>query len=237
MTARRPLRIASAGSTLFGARAAAAGHSGLNGAAEIAISTDHGHLLLERARNGQLDADIIILPSDMILDLAARGLADASNVVELGSVTIGAAVRQGALVPSVATTEDIKTTLLVAPEIVLTQAPTGEHLMRVIDHLGIMDNVKEKLKRFDKSVHVNAYLLDQPPGPLAFGPATEIIAWADRGIVWCGPIAQPHQVALPYSAACLTGSSNKNAARDFLEFLKSALARACFAATGVTTSG
>ena len=233
MSAFAPVKVASAGSTLYGASAVTRTFPASAGGARITISTDHGHLLHQRALAGQLDADIVMLPSDMVDDLIQHKQALADPVVRLGSVNIGAAIRTTANVPDVSTSQALSQSLQNAPEIVLTLAPTGAHMMDVITQLGVMSEVEDKLRRFDKSVEVNAWLLDQPSGSLAFGPATEIIAWKDRGIEWCGPIPAAYQVALPYSAALLTSAANSTSAQTFLKFLTSHEARGCFAASGV----
>jgi ABC-type molybdate transport system substrate-binding protein len=229
------LKIASAGSTLFGARKAAALYSASGAAPAIDIATDHGHLLYEQAMAGALDADIVMLPTDMIDELVARARAAKAGSVALGSVNIGAAVRTGAAPADVSDRGALADALLSASEIVLTLTPTGEHMMGVIGTLGLLPDVECKIRRFDKSAQVNAYIADAPSGALAFGPATEILAWCDKGIAWCGPIPDEFQVELPYTSAILASSQNRAAAQDFTAFLARADARAAFAETGVST--
>lgn len=235
MTATSVLTVASAGSTLFGARKAAALYSASGTAPAIDVATDHGHLLHEQARAGTLAADIVMLPSDMIDDLVAGGHALEAGRITLGSVNIGAAVRTGASLADVSDRGALANALLRATEIVLTLAPTGEHMMGVIANLDLLPDVESRIRRFDKSVQVSAYLADAPAGALAFGPATEILAWCDKGVAWCGPIPEAFQVVLPYAAAILDASRNKAAAQTFLTFLASPEARAAFAETGVST--
>ena len=75
MIASSFLTVASAGSTLFGARKAAALYSAPDTVPAIDIATDHGHLLHEQAGAGTLAADIVMLPADRIDDLVAGGQA------------------------------------------------------------------------------------------------------------------------------------------------------------------
>ncbi|MCC2096629.1 MAG: substrate-binding domain-containing protein, partial [Hyphomicrobiales bacterium] len=201
----------------------------------IRISTDHGHLLFEQAQSGSLKADIVMLPADMIETLVTGGRALAASRTALGSVNIGAAVRAGSLSVDVADQQTLAEALLKAREIVLTLAPTGEHLLTIIAGLGLMAEVEHKIRRFDKSVQVNEYIAGAPDGALAFGPATEILAWRNKGIAWCGPIPDRFQIILAYEAAVLEVSSNKTAAQDFLEYLTTKDARATFSDTGVAT--
>ena len=43
-------------------------------------------------RRAEADADVVVLPANMIAALAAAGVADAGTKVAIGSVRIGAAV-------------------------------------------------------------------------------------------------------------------------------------------------
>jgi len=228
----RALVIQSAGSTLYGARAAASLHPGAAGV-RVDIRTDHGHLLHRRMIEGRLDADIVMLPCDMIDDLIARGWLDAERRVALGAVAIGAAVREGRQKPKLDDMGDLAEALMAADEIGLTMAPSGEHMVAIIENLGLKGALAPRLRRFDKSADVHAWLAASDGGALAFGPASEILAWRDRGVVWAGPLPAPAQSAVSYSAALCASSRDNEAAARFLAFLDSAQARAAFAASGV----
>ena len=230
------LRIASAGSALFGLRAAVAlparAAAGFE-ADDLSIFTDHGHLLFERARNGTLAADVVLLPAEMIEDLQREGRALAQGRIELGSVAIGACVRDLGPPADVSTRHALRSALQDAEEILLTLAPTGEHMMGVIEILGLTAATEGKIRRFDKSTEVNARIAATDMRVLAFGPATEILAWRDRGVRWCGPIPEEFQVALPYAAAVLSNSGRVAESARFTALLASSAARACFRQSGV----
>ncbi|MGE3245868.1 MAG: molybdate ABC transporter substrate-binding protein [Beijerinckiaceae bacterium] len=234
------LKIASAGSTVFGARAAAALYAQTSADAVVSgfeIVTDHGHLLFERARAGALAADIVMLPTDMIAGLAATGVVAGETRTALGTVEIGAAVRRGHERLEVSMCDALLAALRASEEIVLTLAPTGEHMMEVIARLGLRDELATKIRRFDKSSDVNAYVARSPQRALAFGPATEIFGYADRGIAWAGPVPDEFQVRLAYEAAALAQSPLLGEVRGFLRFLSGRKGREAFAATGVVASG
>ena len=83
--------------------------------------------------------------SDMIAALIAAALADAETVTAIGSVRIGAAVRADAPCLDVSTVAALRQTLTAADAVLLTLAPTGDHLLRVIARLGLTDAVAGKL--------------------------------------------------------------------------------------------
>ena len=141
------LKVLSAGSTLYGLRPCAemfARNSGI----PVHVATDHGHNIHRAVLRGEADADVVVLPADMIAAIADAGLADTEIVADIGSVRIGAAVRADA--PDVSTMDALRRTLLAADAILLTRAPTGDHLMQVITRLGLADAVAGKLRRFDR---------------------------------------------------------------------------------------
>jgi hypothetical protein len=226
--------IASAGSTLFGVRAAAsAWQKSIDNAVTLSIITDHGHLLMQQALAGTWDVGMVMLPADMIRPLQDEGCLAPVEPVHLGSVCIGAAVSTATGRAGVADIPALTHALREASEIMLTLAPTGDHMMKVITGLGLLPVVESKIKRFDKSVAVNRYLVTAPAGALAFGPATEILAWSDRGVTWCGAIPPALQVVLPYEAAILKNARDKQNAQAFLAYLTTEESRECFAQSGV----
>ena len=91
---------------------------------------------IRRRCGARADADVVLLPADMIAALAAAGVADDGTKVAIGSVRIGAAVHADAPVPDVSTVAALRNALLAADAVLLTRAPTGDHLMQAIARLG-----------------------------------------------------------------------------------------------------
>jgi ABC-type molybdate transport system substrate-binding protein len=228
-----PLKVLSAGSTVYGLRPCAelfARDTGI----PVEVATDHGHNIHRAAQRGEADADLVVLPSDMIASLASAGRADHNSVIAIGAVRIGAAVREGAPRPDVSTMEALRRALVAADAVLLTRAPTGDHLMGVIARLGLADAVAAKLERFETSTLLNRRLAAAAGiAAIGFGPATEIQAWRGRGIAWAGAVPDEIQVVLPYSAAILAGARSAEHARALLSFLATPPARRHFLDSGV----
>lgn len=222
------LRTLSAGSTLHGLRACVASAAQTIGA-EIDVATDHGHNIRDAALRGTANADVVLLPADMTDALADKGLA--RDPIALGRVSIGGAMRDGARAPAISTMATLRAALLGADAILLTNAPTGDHLMTAIARMGLTDVVAPKLRRFDTSAKLLAHLGQGNDSALGFSPETEIRA--GRGISWIGDVPDEIQIALPYAAAMLTRTAQTDTARAFLAYLGTALAREAFARTGV----
>ena len=149
------LKILSAGSTLYGLRACAE-MFGRERGIPVQVATDHGHHIHQAALRGEADADVVLLPADMIAALAAAGVADDGTKVAIGSVRIGAAVHADAPVPDVSTVAALRNALLAADAVLLTRAPTGDHLMQAIARVGVAEVIADKLQRFDTSTLLTA---------------------------------------------------------------------------------
>ena len=227
------LKVLSAGSALHGLRPAAETFTRDAGVA-VQVATDHGHSIHRAAMRGEADADVVALPADMISALATAGLADRETTVAIGTVRIGAAVRAGAPPVDVATMAALRRALLAADAVLLTLAPTGDHLMRVIARLGLADAIAGKLASFETSTLLNRHLVESAgTGAIGFGPATEIHAWRGKGVVYAGAIPDEVQVVLPYVAAMLVRTQAREAARALLAFLATPAAREHLRASGV----
>jgi molybdate transport system substrate-binding protein len=229
----KALEVLSAGSTVHGLRPCAEMFARDTGI-PVHVATDHGHNIHRAAMRSEIEADVVALPADMIAALAAAGLADKETTVAIGAVRIGAAVRADAARPAVATLAGLRQALLAADAVLLTAAPTGEHLTKVIARLGLADAIAGKLKRFETSALLNRHLVeDAGAGAIGFGPATEILSWRGRGVAYAGAIPEEVQVVLPYAAAVLMRAQAREPARALLAFLATAAAREHFLASGV----
>ena len=227
------LTVLSAGSALHGLRPCVEMFARNRGIA-VHIATDHGHNIHRAALRGEAAADLVVLPADMIAALAAAGLADKETTVAVGAVRIGAAVRADAPRVDVSTVAALRHALLAADAVLLTRAPTGDHLMQVIARLGLAEAIGRKLRRFDTSTLLNRHLVESAAaGAIGFGPATEIKSWRGKGVAYAGAIPDETQVVLPYSAAMLTRTRAREHARALLAFLATPQARGHFLDSGV----
>jgi molybdate transport system substrate-binding protein len=231
--AAKQIKVLSAGSTLYGLRPAAADFTRSTGIA-VAVATDHGHNIRKAVLDGAADADLVLVPTEWVREIIAAGRADKTTIIDIGAVRIGAAVRSGAPRPDVASMAALRHALLSADVVLLTLAPTGDHLVKVIERLGLAAEVARKLKRFDTATQLNKHLAEtESPAALGFGPATEILAWGDKGVTYAGAVPDEIQVVLPYQAAMLTHTAAGTDARALLAYLASPDARRHFRASGV----
>ena len=130
--------------------------------------------------------------------------------------------------------EALRAAVLAAPEVLLTNAPTGEHLAQVFARMGIENDVKPKTKRFDTATLLNKYIAEHPDaGALGFGPTTEILTWRGKGVTMAGNLPDAIQIVLPYQAGMLSRTPSADRARQLLAFLATPPARKHFHDSGV----
>ena len=197
-------------------------------------ATTHGHLIRDRVIAGDSDADVVVIPAHMVEDLQHRGLASRSDIAEVGTIRIGAAVRTGCPLPDVSSIEALRQALLGAASVVLTEAPSGVHMDSLIDRWGLRGALEDRITRYDTGTMVNEHLIDSTAdGEIAFGVATEILFCRDRGVSYAGPIPDEVQLINRYVAARLTRSDRAAESRKLLAYLATPEARAAFARTGV----
>jgi ABC-type molybdate transport system substrate-binding protein len=226
------LKVLSAGSTVYGMRPCAALFT-RNTGIPVEVATDHGHNIHRAVLRDEADADLVLLPTDMIASIASAGLADKTSVIAIGAVRIGAAVREGAPRPDVSTMDALRRALVAADAVLLTLAPTGDHLMDVIARLGLAATIAGKLQRFDTATLLNRRLAAAGTGAIGFAPATEIHSWSGKGVAWAGAIPDEIQVVLPYSAAIIARTQAAEQARALLASLTTPQARRHFLDSGV----
>lgn len=177
---------------------------------------------------------MVLLPTAMIDTLADHGLVLREHRVALGTIKIGAAVRSGVPLPDVSTMAAFETALLDSTSIVITEAPSGRHLDRVFGDMRLADKLADRITRYDMGYMVNDHLIaSETEGEIAFGVATEISFYRDRGVTYAGPLPDDIQMALDYEAAMLTRSEQVEAVGRLIDFLSGKEARAAFAETGV----
>ncbi len=226
------LKVLAAGSALHGLRPAAAQFTRESGVA-VAVATDHGHNIRKHALAGEAQADVIVVPTEWADEIVKAGRADQSTLLAIGAVRMGAAIKAGAPRPNIASMDALRRAFVAADSVLLTLAPTGDHLMQVIDRLGIAATVAPKLRRFDTATLLNKHIADNGTDKtLGFGPATEIIAWRGKGVDWGGPVPDEIQIVLPYSAVMLSGAQAEPS-KKLLAFLATASARKHFSDSGV----
>ena len=236
-TGNRPLRVFTAGATREGLRACVQPFFEATGIS-VEAPTDHGHIIRTMVIDGRTDADAVMLPAHMIDDLTRRGLVSPNDQATIGTIRVGAAVRDSSALPDVRTLPALERTLRAAASIVITEAPSGRHMDAVIEEMGLRQELEDRITRYDTGTMVNEHIVrSRQEAEIAFGVATEILYFRDKGVRYAGPIPDAVQMAHVYRSGRLIRSERRNDLRLLFDYLSTADAKALFAETGVENGG
>ena len=225
------IRVLSAGAVEPGLRAAAAAAFRKQSGHEVNITFNTAPEIRKRISGG--DAfDVVIAPPAALDEFAGAGKV-ATDRVNVGRVGLGVAVRPGAALPDISSTEALKRSVLQAESIVFNRASTGIYLEKLLKKLGIYEQVEAKTTRYSDAAAVMEHVLKGQGKEIGFGPVTEILLQREKGLKLVGPLPREVQNYTSYSAVPMTAAANAELARSFVGYLGSPEGRALFVAAGV----
>ncbi len=186
-----------------------------------------------RKRAATERADVLIMSDVAIDDMIKQGIAVVGTRVDLARVGMGVAVKQGAPLPDISSTEAFKRTLLAARSIVYNDpaigATSGIHFASVLQRLGIADAVKDKTVLWKGGYAAEALVSGQ--AEICVHQISEILPV--KGVALVGPLPKDLQKVTVYSAGLAAKSTSADAARTFLAFIARPAFKAKFAAAGL----
>lgn len=178
-------------------------------------------------------ADVVILASEAIDQLSAKGSVVAGTRVDVARVGIGVAVREGAPSPDISTPEAVKQSVLAAKSIAYMDpskgGTSGIHFTKVLEEMGIASAVKSKAVLVDTGFA--AERVARGEAELVVHQISEILPV--KGVTLIGPLPREIQKITVYSAAVAAKSEIRDAAKAFIASMMTPAARATFAAAGL----
>jgi molybdate transport system substrate-binding protein len=189
-------------------------------------------VLRQRVEAGETP-DVLIAPPAVMDALVQAGKVNPEGRVPVGRVGVAMAIRRGAPVPDISTTERFKQAILDADSLVYNRASTGTYFERVLDRLGIADMVKAKTVRHPDGSTVMEHLLRGSGREVGIGPVPEIRAYESKGIQLVGPLPADIQNYTVYVAGILAGARSPEVSAALIRFITRPAAKTTFAATGV----
>jgi molybdate transport system substrate-binding protein len=165
-----------------------------------------------------------------LAELAQTGKVDSGDHPAFGRIGIGLAARADAPARDIRTPDALKQVLLRAGTIAFNTVASGNHFAKVLERLGIAEQVKAKVARTEPAKMYEP-VLHGSGDDLAVGTITQIRA--DKRLRLIGPLPSELQSYLSYAAVPMRGSPNLNAGVAFVRFLHTPAARAQLAAAGV----
>jgi molybdate transport system substrate-binding protein len=173
----------------------------------------------ERFLGGEA-GDVVILTHAQIAELSAQGGVDAFTSVDLGAVPTAIAVRACDPAPDVSAEVPLRAALLAADAIYFpdpAKATAGIHFAKVIDQLGLRQQVENRLKTFPNGTTAMRAMAEARGNPIGCTQATEILATA--GIRLVAALPAGFDLETVYTAAVSARAADPEAAARFVERL------------------
>jgi molybdate transport system substrate-binding protein len=177
--------------------------------------------------------DIVIAPPAVLDEWVKAGKAAQADRVTIGRIGVGVMVRSGAPLPKIGTVDEFKQSLLSAESLVYNQASTGIYLEGLFERLGIADQLKPKTTRYPDAAAVLSHVSKGQGNEIGLGATTVIIEDESIGLKFVGSLPEDIQNYTAYAAILAAEGAGSNAAREFVSYLTTPVAKQIFVATGI----
>jgi molybdate transport system substrate-binding protein len=168
-------------------------------------------------------ADILVLTAAMIATLARENRVVAASVGDIGLVETAIAIRAGDAPVSVRNSVELRKAFLAADAIFVpdTRASTaGIHVAKVLQQLGIADEVAARLKIFPNGATAMRNLAASSAArSIGCTQSTEIIS--TPGVVLSGSLPPGCELSTVYTAAVATQAADAGHAQGLIDLLTS----------------
>ncbi|MGL6109401.1 MAG: substrate-binding domain-containing protein [Rubrivivax sp.] len=188
-------------------------HSGT----ELSFESVGGVDAARRVQSGEA-FDVVVLASDAIDKLMASGRAVAGSRTDLVHSGVAVAVRAGAPRPDIGSEAALRQALLSARSIGYSTGPSGVALLRLFDRWGIGEGLRERIVQAPPGVPVGA-LVARGEVELGFQQRSELMHL--EGIELVGEMPAGAQIVTTFSAARCSASTQPEAVRELLDYLRS----------------
>ncbi len=197
---------------------------------KLSIHFDSTPNIVTRVNSG-MPFDVVVVPIDVFKDSAAKAHFAPGPAVDIARVGYGVAVRAGAPKPDISTADALKKTLLAAQSIAFVPASAaGAYVTKVFERLGIGEEMKAKTKVQGGPPQI-APAVAKGEAELGVFLTNVLIA---PGVELFGSFPADLQQELVFTSAIAADTREGDAARAFIDYLKSPAATATIKAGGMT---
>jgi len=194
---------------------------------KVSATFDPAGPLRQKIASGQR-ADIVIIPIESLAALEKDGIIVPGSRRDLGAVSMGAAVKDGAPLPDISTVEALKATLRSAKSVTYMdpeRGSSGKYFDTVVlPKLGLRDEVRAKAKLGEGGS--TAEKVASGEAQIAFQNVTELMNVKGAKVV--GLIPAELQSPIVYAGAVMNAAKNPGQAQQLLDYLASPAGRRVF---------
>jgi molybdate transport system substrate-binding protein len=196
----------------------------------LSIHFDSTPNIITRINSGTA-FDVVVVPIDVFKDTAAKAHFETGPAIDIARVGYGVAIRTGAPKPDISTPDALKKTLLGAQSIAFVPASAaGAYVTKVFERLGIAEEMKAKT-RVQAGPPQIAPAVAKGDAELGVFLTNVLIA---PGIELAGSFPADLQQELVFSSAIAANAREVDAAKAFIDYLKSPATAAAIKAGGMT---
>lgn len=178
----------------------------------VAVEGVGGVVAAGRVRAGEA-FDVVVLASGAMAALAAENFLLPDSLAPVARSGMMAAVPAGLPAPAFADEADVAAALRAAERIGYSTGPSGDHLLRLVERLGLGAALRGRLVQAPPGVAVAALLADGR-ADLGFQQASELIG--QPGIAVVGPLPPALQSTTVFTAGVCAASPAPDDARSFV---------------------
>jgi molybdate transport system substrate-binding protein len=184
---------------------------------KVNITYGAGSEMGNRIRAGAT-GDLLIAPEEFTDPLIKDGKIVAGSRVEFARSGSGVAVRAGAPKPDISSSEKFRDALLAARTVSFSQGASGLLFMSALDSLGIAEQIKAKAVMPQPGELVGA-VVARGAAEIGVQQFSELLPVTGIDIV--GPLPGNLQRMIVYGVSVLPGTTQPEAAKAFVNFLRS----------------
>jgi molybdate transport system substrate-binding protein len=175
--------------------------------------------------------DLAVVPVDVFKDTAARARFVPGPTIDIARVGYGVIVRSGAPKPDISTPDGLKQALLKAQSITfLPESAAGAYVSKVFERLGIGEAMKAKTRPQTATTEITPAVAT---GEAELGVFL-VNVLIGPGVELAGSFPAELQQELVFTAAVAADSKQADAAKAFIDYLRTPAATATITAKGMT---
>ncbi|MGZ6042869.1 MAG: molybdate ABC transporter substrate-binding protein [Asticcacaulis sp.] len=196
---------------------------------KLSIHFDSTPNIITRVNSGT-PFDVVVVPVDVFKDGAAKAHFAPGPTIDIARVGYGVAVRAGAPRPDVSTADALKQTLTNAQSIAFVpSSAAGAYVIKVFERLGIAEEMKAKT-RVQAGPPQIAPAVARGEAELGVFLTNVLIA---PGVELAGSFPAELQQELVFTSAIAADTGEADAAKAFIDYLKSPAVTAAIKAGGM----
>lgn len=202
---------------------------------KLVVTTDALPGLMKRIEAGETP-DVILLPAPGIAALVKQGRAAEGDVRPVARSSVGVAIRKGTPKPDISSPESFKQSMLAAKSIFISDPAQGgfvtPHLFKVFERLGIAEEMKRKTV-YTKAPGTAGIVQTIASAEVDIGlnQLQEFAPVATMELV--GPLPGDLGLATTFSAVVSASAKEAEAARAWINFMRTPEAAAVIRAKGM----